>query len=195
MEFLDDFNPTFDIVFMDIEMPYINGIETAKRLRGIDRSVCLLFVTNMFQFAVKGYEVDAMDFVVKPIDYFSFKEKIGKAVRHCVRKTARHIVLKLKSGFKKFKTDDIFYVESIGHTLRYLTAEGPFELRGTMQDAENMLKGCGFSRCSNSFLVNLKHIKEMTGNSIKICDTEIAVGRTKKRSFMNDLTDYLGGMI
>ena len=69
--FLEHYRADYDIVFMDIELPGINGMEAAHRLREIDRQVILIFVTNMAQFAVKGYEVDALDYIIKPAQYLS----------------------------------------------------------------------------------------------------------------------------
>lgn len=76
LAFLNDVRTIFDIVFMDIEMPYKNGMEAAAEMRQINTESCLIFVTNMAQYAIKGYEVDAMDFVLKPVNYFAFNPKI-----------------------------------------------------------------------------------------------------------------------
>ncbi len=65
----EHYRADYDIVFMDIELPGINGMEAAHRLREIDQQVILIFVTNMAQFAVKGYEVDALDYIIKPAQY------------------------------------------------------------------------------------------------------------------------------
>ena len=79
VKFLDKYTPKFDIVFMDIEMPYINGMEASKKLRELDQKVILIFVTNLAKYAIKGYEVQAFDFVVKPITYHDFTLKFVKS--------------------------------------------------------------------------------------------------------------------
>ena len=71
----------YDIVFMDIELPGINGMEAAHRLREIDQQVILIFVTNMAQFAVKGYEVDALDYIIKPAQYGPLSIKLDRAAQ------------------------------------------------------------------------------------------------------------------
>lgn len=195
MEFLESYRPGFDIVFMDIEMPLMDGMEAAKRLREIDRRVCLIFVTNMFQLAVKGYEVDAMDFVIKPIEYFNFSLKIKKAAAYCAGLASKDVCLQLKSGFKKIKAEDIYYIESVGHNIVYHTNGGLLEVRGTMKDTEKLVEGEHFSRCGNSYLVNLKYVSELSGNTIKAGGDTIAIGRTKRKAFLSELTDYLGGLI
>lgn len=73
--FLDPYKTVWDIVFMDIEMPNMDGMEAAHRLRAVDSEVILIFVTNMAQFAAKGYEVDALDYIIKPFAYPDFERK------------------------------------------------------------------------------------------------------------------------
>ena len=86
--FLDKFKPVYDMVLMDIEMPGINGMETAERLRKIDKNVVLIFVTNLAQYALKGYEVDAIDFAVKPLSFEDFALKIKKGLRYIKHNTS-----------------------------------------------------------------------------------------------------------
>lgn len=78
VDFIGDGTAVYDIVFLDIEMPLLNGIETAKKLRKFDSDVCIIFVTNMPQFALKGYEVDALDYVLKPVNSFNIKNTVKR---------------------------------------------------------------------------------------------------------------------
>ena len=70
IDFLSNYRPEADVVFLDVEMPILSGIEVAHKLRNIDPYVCIIFVTNMVQYALRGYEVSALDYVIKPISYF-----------------------------------------------------------------------------------------------------------------------------
>ena len=81
LDFVSDYRPIYDLIFFDIIMPGMNGMEAAKRIRKIDRSVVLAFVTNMAQYAVEGYEVEASAFILKPTSYEAFREKIIKLVK------------------------------------------------------------------------------------------------------------------
>ena len=72
----------FDVIFLDIEMPGINGMETATQIRRIDDAVALVFVTHLAQFAVQGYEVQASDYIIKPLSYFDFAMKNNAHIKN-----------------------------------------------------------------------------------------------------------------
>ena len=80
VQFFMKYQPVYDLIFMDIDMPQMNGMEAAQRLRRLDKRVLLVFVTNMAQYAIKGYEVDAIDFILKPIDEYSFALKLQRVL-------------------------------------------------------------------------------------------------------------------
>ena len=101
MDFLEAYRPDFDLVFLDIELPLLNGIETARRLRELDSVVALVFITNMEQYAVNGYEVDALDFVVKPINYYRFSSMMRKALRIIARKEEKALPYPKANGIRQ----------------------------------------------------------------------------------------------
>ena len=76
----ENYSGGFDIILMDIQMRFMDGMTAAEKIRQMDQKVIIMFITNMIQYAVRGYEVDAMDYVVKPVEYFSFSQKLDKAV-------------------------------------------------------------------------------------------------------------------
>ena len=80
-DFLEKYTKDYDLVFLDVEMAGINGIETAKELRRVDGNVVLMFITNMAQYAIHGYEVEAVDYVLKPLSYADFSMKLQKALK------------------------------------------------------------------------------------------------------------------
>ena len=81
LSFVEDYDGTLDVVFLDIEMPHIDGMTAAKKIRERDQTLGIVFVTNMAQFAIHGYEVNAIDFIVKPVSYYVFADKLKKAIR------------------------------------------------------------------------------------------------------------------
>ncbi len=119
--FLESYDGRYDMVFMDIEMEHLDGMSAAKRLREMDRSVEIIFVTNMARYAIKGYEVDALDFVVKPVVYHDFEFRLKKAVDRCrsKRSAERAISVGLKGGgYAKLIVSHIKYVEIMKHHVR-----------------------------------------------------------------------------
>ena len=85
--FLREFRSQFDIILLDISMPVMDGMETARQIRKIDSDVVLLFVTSLSQYAIRGYEVNAMDYILKPVSYFAFSQRLNRAMARVKRST------------------------------------------------------------------------------------------------------------
>lgn len=111
LTFLANYKQDTDLVLMDIELPDVNGMEICRRLRKTDNRVAIIFVTNMARFAVNGYEVDALDFIVKPARYGEFAVKVKKAVEIIRKNMDNYLVLSGKGFFKRLNVNELFYVE------------------------------------------------------------------------------------
>lgn len=192
LEFMDT-PEGFDLVFMDIAMPHINGMETAREMRKKNNACSLIFVTNMAQYAIEGYEVEAMDFLLKPVEYFNFSLKLKKAIR-LYESQQRHLIsIPLKDGELYISTDDIFYIEVIAHSIIFHTNKRVFESRkNALKTYEQQLLGRDFARCNYNYLVNLKYVTKFSGDVILVGGDELRVSRNRKKSFMKALTDYIG---
>ena len=192
IDIAEDFKSKWDIIFLDIQMKLLDGLETARRIRACDSDVILIFVTTMGQYAINGYEVDAFDYILKPLEYSRFELRMNKAVKEAEKKKAHSFVyLKKYSDMVKVSTDDILYIEVNGHTLIYTTTDGTFERRAKISDAEAELSGLPFSRCSLSYLVNLKRIDRVSKDSVFIGGNELPISRNRKKEFLQAFTDYL----
>ena len=192
IDIAEDFKSKWDIIFLDIQMKLLDGLETARRIRACDSDVILIFVTTMGQYAINGYEVDAFDYILKPLEYSRFELRMNKAVKEAEKKKAHSFVyLKKYSDMVKVSTDDILYIEVNGHTLIYTTPDGTFERRAKISDAEAELSGLPFSRCSLSYLVNLKRIDRVSKDSVFISGNELPISRNRKKEFLQAFTDYL----
>lgn len=193
VDFLDGYRGNFDIVFMDIELPDINGMDAAKKLRLLDESVVLIFVTNMAQFAVGGYAVDAMDFMVKPVSYENVCIKISRAIKKIEGKREEKLVLPGKSGVTVIMIPQIRYVEIMNHRLTFFTTQGTVAAVGSLSKIEEKLSGFNFSRCNNYSLVNLNFVTKVEDYTVWLDKEMLTVSRARKRPFLKDLADFLGG--
>lgn len=188
--FLSGYQPVYDIVLMDIDMPGINGLEAAHRMRQLDERVVLLFVTNLAQYALRGYEVDATDFVVKPLTYETFAYKMGRAVRHLSRSPRPSLLLKTEDGSAAVPIDHIQYVEVQGHSVFYHTTRGLFRMRGSLKQTFESLHDPQFFICNKCYIVNLAYVTGVDGKCIEVGGDQIEVSRPKKKALMDALAAY-----
>lgn len=192
VSFLDRYKPIYDLVFMDIELPFINGMDAAKRLRALDSDIILIFVTNMAQFAVKGYEVNAMDYIVKPVRYDDFERKLQRVLTQ-KRNSSECITIMRKNEVKRILLCEVIYIEVRGHKLIFHTESGLLEGSGTLQKIEEELRPKGFLRCNKCYLVNTRHIASVQGLTLVMnSGDELQIGRPRKKAFMCDLTETIG---
>lgn len=190
LSFLDDYKFENDIVFMDIKMPYIDGMETARRLRNLDDKVVLVFVTNMAQFAVSGYEVDASGFVVKPFSYVNFSMKLERAVEKVKNNGKRYIMVKGRNSLRKVRYDDIRYVEVMNHSLVWHTRNGVERSTGSLKSLSDEF-GDGFAFCNSCYLVNLKYCEEVVGYTVVVDGEKLQISRPKRASFLKALNLFV----
>ena len=193
VDFLDGYRGNFDIVFMDIELPDINGMDAAKKLRLLDESVVLIFVTNMAQFAVGGYAVDAMDFMVKPVSYENVCIKISRAIKKIEGKREEKLVLPGKSGVTVIMIPQIRYVEIMNHRLTFFTTPGDEAAMGSLSKIEEKILRFNIWRCNNYSLVNLNFVTKVEDYTVWLGKEMLTVSRARKRPFLKDLADLLGG--
>jgi len=183
----------FDIVFMDINFKNdIDGIQAAKKMREYDSSVTLIFVTSFEQFAVKGYEVEAFDFIVKPVVYVDFSLRLSRAIKHVQKEKLDVIHLKTGSGVKIIPVKDIKYVEVLSHNLLFHMVDGVFGCGGSLREMEAMLEKQYFVRCNNCYLVNLRYVTAVDGYTISVDGEQLTVSRPRKKEFLSALNRYLG---
>lgn len=193
-ELLKGYDYSFDLVCLDIDMQGQNGIDTAKKLRAMDEKVLIIFITNMAQMAIRGYEVQALDFIVKPVNYYNFAMKMKVAVNLMNRRVSKNIVLNTANGFQKISSDRMYYVEVSGHYLYYHTAEGIFKQKASLKELEDALGGLPFKRCNNCYLVNLKYVDCVNKDDVRVGGDWLKISRPRKKKFLQDLANYMGGV-
>lgn len=194
-EILDGYVPRYDVILLDIEMPKVNGMDTAERIRTMDESVVLMFITNMASYAIRGYGVGALDFVMKPINYYTFSMKMTRVLKRVKQQEQKTILLTLQDGVKKLELNEIYFIEVQNRMLYYHTVDGDYIVRGTMQAAESMLAEYPFAKCNHWYLVNLMHVKQTKGGMVTVGPFELEISRRNKTSFLKALTEYMGGNV
>ena len=193
VEILDAYRPVYDIVLLDVEMKHLDGMETARRIRELDRDVVLLFITNMAQYAIKGYAVGALDYVLKPVPYFAFSQQLQKAEEKLRRRARHYLAVPVEGGLRRLDTAQIYYMESEGHRVHFYTEEGEFSAPGALKTFEEKLADLPFARCNSGYLVNLAQVKSVQQGLAQVGPYELQVSRPKRKSFLAALADYIGG--
>ncbi|WP_394523809.1 LytR/AlgR family response regulator transcription factor [Lacrimispora sp. JR3] len=195
LDILSDYTAGYDIILMDIQMKHLNGMKTAEKIREFDEEVIFIFITSSSQFAVEGYMVDALGYVLKPVPYLSFSQILNKAVRKTIKKQEiQYMNIDVDGGTMRINLDSVYYIESQLHHLLIHTEKGDYITPGPMKRMEEILTPHGFSKCHNAYLVNFKHVTGILNNYVLLFSGhKIPVSRTRKKSFMDGLTDYLGG--
>ena len=192
LQFVDRYSTNFDIIYFDVEMPLMDGMTAAKKIRKLDEDVLIVFVTNYVQWAIEGYSVNARDFLLKPLTYFNFKEHFNKIVTKMARKGQATLTLKVNNGYRKVNIDDIYYIENEGHYLNLYLLNNDLKILETMKKMDERLSDYSFYRCHNGYMVNLKHVTGIEKNIVKLGKFEIPISRPRKKEFLSTLTNYLG---
>lgn len=143
-EIVEGYKAVYDIILMDIEMQFMDGMTAAEHIRQLDQEVVIIFITNMPQYVMKGYTVDALDYVLKPISYYAFSQRIDRALARMKRRSRRYVTVPIKGGFRKLDVSELTFIEVQDHDLIYHTLKESFAAKGALSDMENMLTGMHF---------------------------------------------------
>lgn len=184
---------SFQILFMDIEMPGRNGIEIARELRKQDNSEVIVLVTNMVQYAIHGYEVKAADYIVKPVSYQQIALKMPEFLS-LIRRKQKHLTIKTREGVIRVGIQKIRYIESYGHNIQVHLTEQEVQCPGPLKGFEEELAGYGFIKCSQSCLVNLAYVEGIFQDMVQMGQESIPLSRRERKNFLAAFTKYDGGL-
>ena len=193
---LADYQLIYDIILLDVDMPGTNGINTARRVREMDEDVTILFITNVAQYAINAFEVEAADYIIKPVEYYDFAMKFRRAVRRCARRGGRELTLDTVGGIRRVAISDIVYVEALDHYLTYHTrgkdaGPGEIEVRGSIGEHEALLTPYGFCRIHKSYLVNLARIDVIRTGEAVVSGIAIPIGRRYKKALLEKYMQFM----
>jgi len=187
---------TADLIFFDVQLPGIDGLEAAEYLRTYDTETPIIFVTNLAQYAVEGYKFDAIDFMVKPVEYHDFSMRMAKAMRSIKRKNMRRIFINTKDGLVVMPVSRVIYIDTARHDLYYhlVNQEEPFVYRGSLTKVEKDLEDSPFVRISSNCLVNMDHVARVSGPELRLSNDEVVyISRAKRKDVLSAMAAYFGG--
>ena len=189
--FLEPYTADYDLVYMDIQMPLMNGMDAAHKLRELDPKVALVFVTSLTQYAVEGYDVGALAYIVKPFNYYDFALKLTRILERLPAHEGEDLLVATEVGQVRLSFDSIRYVEVQGHHLIYHTSRGEYTQYSTLAKAAAILEHCGFARCNSCYLVNLHCVEGIKGYTVIVAGEELKISQPRKKAFMQQLSGLL----
>ena len=193
LEIVENYTAAYDVILMDIEMKHLDGMAAAKRIRAMDKNVTIIFITNSAQFALQGYEVEALSYILKPISYFAFSQEMKKAMKRVKERSSFFLHVAQKDGMVRLDVSKLCYVESVGHNVIYHMETGEVVNRETLKSVEQKLAGQNFSRCNNGSLVNLAFVEKVDRDQVIVAEQALQISRPRRKGFMEDLAAYVGG--
>lgn len=146
--------------------------------------------------AIRGYEVDALDYVLKPVNYYQFCTKLSRAIQRVQRRRGGQVVLQLAGGgIQLLDTADIYYLETRSRMLYYHTSKGEFAARASLQSAEKQLAEYHFVRCNQCYLVNLAYVKGIENDFALVKNDRLEISRRQHTAFLTAVASYMGGVL
>ena len=174
-QIVEKYTPMYDILFLDIEMQHMDGMAAARRIRERDNTAVIVFITAAPQYAINGYEVQALSYLLKPVPYFAFRQELKRSID------------------MRVELADVLYLESIRHTIIVHTLSGKLSVSGTLKDFEERLADQDFFRSNSCYLVNLRHVVGVEGQDCVMSNEELLrVSRPRKKAFLTALANYMG---
>ena len=187
-------NP-YDLVFLDIEMPEVDGITLAKKLRSLSDKVYIVFLTSHIEYALEGYEVNALRYLTKPVNIDKLKEVIRYVQDR--EKASKQIIIKEDGEKIVIDVNDVIYMEAMNQNVRIVTVSGEHTIRYNIGDFEEQLKNDGFYRIHRGYLISLAKVKKLSKGDVIMElgkeETSLPVSRSNLKSLKDALYSYVEG--
>jgi DNA-binding LytR/AlgR family response regulator len=176
-----------DLLFLDIEMPYINGLEL---LQSLPQPPKVIFTTAYEQYALKGFELEAIDYLLKPISFERFLKSVNRAhelFRQSLKPAPDHLFIKTNEKLVKVHWDDIVYMEVMENYVRIYTAQTHYITHTTLKSVIECIPDPGFIQTHKSFVVNANKITSIDGNLIELGKFQVPISRGMKDAVLEKI--------
>ena len=196
----EDLFPTlsnnYGLILMDIQLTGMDGMSAAKKLREEGYGTPLIFITSLAQYAVHGYDVDALDFIVKPVSYYQFAMKMDKAYRKISRNLNVNLTISVDRSLCVISSSDLYYVETAHHDLLFHTIKQTYRSRGSLSNIEMQLSKAHYLRINTCYFINMEYISSLNGSSITMANgDELFISRARRKDVLSTIAQFLGGSI
>lgn len=196
MTLVEKYDPTIDLIFLDIQMKLLDGLHAAQRIRQMDEAVGIIFLTTLTQYGLEGYTYNATNYIIKPMKYVRLKAELDKFLARSRREDAPSLVITNDTGKYKVPLKSIRYIETYNRNLMFHTEQENIICYRSMKEVERSLCGNDFVRCHTSYMVNLFYVKGVKKLEIELITGEVLpISQPKRKDFMERLTDYWGDML
>lgn len=191
IDLVDEYRAQFDIILLDIQMKHLDGMVAAEKIRKVDADVVIIFITSTVRYAVQGYAVDALGYVLKPVPYLQFEQLFDKAISRVMNKKEKlYIRVSVDERQLKLDCDNIYYIESQRNNVCIHCADEDYITAGPLKKFEEMLSGHGFSKCHNAYIVNLSYVEGVRKEEVLLTSgIVLPISRARKKEFMMALTE------
>ncbi|WP_255650907.1 LytR/AlgR family response regulator transcription factor [Clostridioides sp. ZZV15-6383] len=194
-ELLRNYPKNLDILIIDIQMEILNGMDTSRKIREFDENLEIIFMTSFPEFMQEGYEVKAYRYILKPINEKKITKNILPCIDEIMKKRNNYLTIKVKNYVDRIKIDSIIYIETDRPNIVIYTHDNTYTTKMSISKIEKILSEFGFFRCHNSYIINLKLVQSMNGNSVVINGKSIPVSKYRVKGLKLAITNILGDII
>ena len=195
-ELVNGYDPSIDLVFLDIQMNRMDGLAAAERIRQMDGEVGIIFLTTLTRYALEGYKYQATNYIIKPMKYARLKAEMDRWMQRRPAKESPSLVVVNDSGRYRVLLKELKYVETFNRNLLLHTEKENILCYRSMKEMERELAGSGFVRCHTSYIVNLSFVKGVKKLEIELLDgAQLPISQPKRKEFMEKLTEYWGDQL
>lgn len=182
---------SYDLLLLDIQMPGINGIELAAKLRELEFEGAFIFITALKEYVFDAFEYEALDYICKPIDHTRLVKTLDRAVKRIQAQNHHSLLIQTTNWCKSVKLNSIYYCEVINRKIYLNTKNGIIDFYGKIEDLEKQLDQ-RFFKCHRSYLVNLDYVRQYSDGQISLENNEhIPVSRLRHQELMRAMLQYM----